>query len=69
MPRGRLNFTWKDKVIHLCVRVAGGQAIFMKDSFEPFEQGSGVLLNLSYPKEGDHTLRERVSFVLRSFEV
>lgn len=43
----------KEKVVHLCVAVAEGQAIFMKDSFEPVSHGSGLLLNLSYPKEGE----------------
>ncbi|WP_333474245.1 VOC family protein [Paenibacillus gyeongsangnamensis] len=36
----------KDKVIHLCLVVAGGNSIFMADSFEPFTQGSGVSLNM-----------------------
>jgi PhnB protein len=38
----------KDKVIHLCVHVAGNNAVFMADSIEPFARGSGILLNISY---------------------
>jgi PhnB protein len=38
----------KDKVMHLCVKVAGDNSIFMADSIEPFAHGSGILLNISY---------------------
>ncbi|UUZ81776.1 VOC family protein [Paenibacillus sp. P26] len=41
----------KDKVIHLCVKVAGDNSIFMADSLEPFSPGTGMLLNVSYKTE------------------
>lgn len=43
----------KDKVIHLCLVVAGGSSIFMADSLEPFTKGTGILLNVSYKTESE----------------
>ncbi len=48
---GEVQHDLKDKVMHLCLEIAGGSSIFMADSVEPFTQGSGLLLNISYPAE------------------
>ncbi|MDQ6423548.1 VOC family protein [Paenibacillus sp. LHD-117] len=41
----------KDKVMHLCVVVAGGHAIFMADAIEPVTQGTDISLALEYDSE------------------
>ncbi|WP_337101815.1 VOC family protein [Paenibacillus sp. YIM B09110] len=41
----------KDKVMHLCVMVAGGHAIFMADAIEPFTRGTGLSLALEFYSE------------------
>ncbi|MEC0370642.1 VOC family protein [Paenibacillus chibensis] len=41
----------QDKVMHLCLEMEDGSSIFMADSVEPFTQGSGLLLNISYKAE------------------
>ncbi|MDR9856366.1 VOC family protein [Paenibacillus sp. VCA1] len=43
----------KDKVMHLCVTVAEGSSIFMADAVEPFTQGSGFLLDVSYKTKSE----------------
>jgi PhnB protein len=42
---------FKDKVMHLSLVVAGGNAIFMTDSLEPFTQGPGISLSIGYDTE------------------
>ncbi|RED63272.1 VOC family protein [Cohnella lupini] len=42
---------FKDKVMHMCVLVAGGNAIFMADAIEPFTPGTGISLALELPTE------------------
>ncbi|GIQ71437.1 VOC family protein [Xylanibacillus composti] len=42
------DFSHKDKVMHLCVHVAGGNAIFMADSLVPYTPDSGIALNLTF---------------------
>lgn len=42
-----------DKVMHLCVTVAGENAIFMADALEPFTQGAGMMLDVSYPTRSE----------------
>lgn len=44
---------WKDKVMHMCVMVAGKNAIFMADAIEPVTQGSGVALTIAYETESE----------------
>lgn len=43
----------QDKVMHLCVAVAGENSIFMADAIEPFTQGSGILLDVSYKTKSE----------------
>lgn len=43
----------KDKVLHMCVSVAGENSIFMADSMEPISQGSGISLNVRYRTESE----------------
>ncbi|OCT11325.1 hypothetical protein A8709_06525 [Paenibacillus pectinilyticus] len=46
---------YKDKVMHLSMVVAGGNAIFMSDSFEPFTRGPGLSLSIAYNTEDEAT--------------
>ncbi|MBJ9987468.1 VOC family protein [Paenibacillus sp. S28] len=39
----------QDKVIHMCLSVAGGNYIFMSDSMESNLQGNNMSLNIDYP--------------------
>ncbi|GHH98699.1 VOC family protein [Neobacillus kokaensis] len=43
----------KDKVIHLCLSIADGNAIFMADTMKSTPDGSDVLLNISYKTEAE----------------
>ncbi|WP_276351473.1 VOC family protein [Cohnella caldifontis] len=43
----------KDKVMHLCVHVAGDNAIFMEDALDPIRPGDGISFNVSYRKESE----------------
>ncbi|WP_141431098.1 VOC family protein [Bacillus sp. 03113] len=43
----------KDKVMHLSMVVAGGNSIFMADSFEPFTHGPGISLSIAYKTESE----------------
>ncbi|MDF2713275.1 MAG: hypothetical protein K0R28_200 [Paenibacillus sp.] len=43
----------KDKVMHMCLTVAGGDSIFMADAIEPFTPGSAVCLTLDYKTESE----------------
>ncbi|GAA3406174.1 VOC family protein [Paenibacillus hodogayensis] len=42
---------FKDKVMHMCIHVAGGNSIFMADSIEPFTSGTGISLTIAYSTE------------------
>lgn len=41
----------KDKVMHMCLSVAGSNYIFMADSFEPAPPGPGIALNMAFQTE------------------
>ncbi|GED71682.1 VOC family protein [Brevibacillus reuszeri] len=41
----------KDKVMHMVLSVAGGNIIFLSDSFGPSQRGRFISLALSYKKE------------------
>ncbi|REK71313.1 VOC family protein [Paenibacillus paeoniae] len=41
----------KDKVMHMCIEVAGDNFIFLADAMEPFTQGSGLYLSLELDSE------------------
>jgi PhnB protein len=44
---------FKDKVMHMCIAVAGENYIFMADAIEPFTQGPGVSLSIAYKTEAE----------------
>lgn len=44
---------FKDKVMHMCLSVAGENYIFMADSMEPLIQGNGVALTIAYHTESE----------------
>jgi len=44
---------FKDKVMHMCLAVAGGNYIFMADAIEPFTQGTGISLTIEYKTESE----------------
>ncbi len=44
---------YADKVMHMCLSVAGGNAIFMADAIEPLTQGSGIALSIEYKTEAE----------------
>lgn len=44
---------FKDKVMHMCLAVAGGNTFFMADAIEPFTQGSGISLTIDYKTESE----------------
>ncbi|MNI32698.1 hypothetical protein D3C73_866190 [compost metagenome] len=44
---------FKDKVMHLCLVVAGENYIFMADAMEPFTQSSGISLSIAYKTEAE----------------
>jgi PhnB protein len=44
---------FKDKVMHLCLVVAGENYIFMADAIEPFTQGPGISLSIGYKTEAE----------------
>ncbi|RJX39165.1 VOC family protein [Paenibacillus pinisoli] len=41
----------KDKVMHMCIEVAGENYIFLADGMEPFTHGSGLYLSLELDSE------------------
>src|SRR4051812_45733273 len=43
----------KDKVMHMCIAVAGENNIFMADAMEPFTPGSGISLSIAYNTEAE----------------
>lgn len=43
----------KNKVMHMCISVAGENYIFMADSMEPFTHGSGISLALDLDSEAE----------------
>ncbi|WP_152404044.1 VOC family protein [Paenibacillus cellulositrophicus] len=43
----------QDKVIHMCLSVAGGNYIFMSDSMESNLQGNNMSLNIDYPSSDE----------------
>ncbi|KIL35041.1 glyoxalase [Cohnella kolymensis] len=43
----------KDKVMHMCIAVAGENNIFMADAVEPPTQGSGISLSIAYNTEAE----------------
>jgi len=43
----------KDKVMHMVLAVAGGNVLFLSDSFEPINRGRSVALALAYDDEGE----------------
>jgi len=43
----------KDKVMHMVLSVAGGNTLFLSDSFEPAQGGRFISLALSYENEAD----------------
>lgn len=47
------QYEHKDKVMHLCIHVAGNNAIFMADSLVPHSHTTGVALNLTYKSEAE----------------
>ncbi|WP_274365088.1 VOC family protein [Paenibacillus thermotolerans] len=44
-----VNNEFKDKVMHMCIFVAGENPIFMADAIEPIHQGTGIALAVEYP--------------------
>ncbi len=44
---------FKEKVLHMCIAVAGENYIFMADAIEPFTQGTGFSLNIVYKTEAE----------------
>jgi PhnB protein len=42
---------FKDKIMHMCIAVAGENYIFMADAIEPFTQGTGISLSIGYKTE------------------
>ncbi|ANE45796.1 glyoxalase [Paenibacillus swuensis] len=44
---------FKDKVMHLSLVVAGGNSLLMADSFEPFTQGRGISLSVTYETDSE----------------
>lgn len=46
---------WKDKVMHMCLSVAGENYIFMADAIEPFSHGPGISLSVGYKAEAEAT--------------
>ncbi|MBD2871350.1 VOC family protein [Paenibacillus arenilitoris] len=43
----------KNKVVHMCVVVAGGNPIFMADAIEPIAQGTNFSLSIEYKTEAE----------------
>ncbi|MBN2983713.1 MULTISPECIES: VOC family protein [Cohnella] len=39
---------FRDKVMHMCLSVAGSNYIFMADAVEPFAHGTGLYLSIEY---------------------
>lgn len=43
----------KDKVMHMAITVAGGNTLFLSDSFEPAERSRGIALALAFESEAE----------------
>ncbi len=41
-------YTHKDKVMQICIHVAGGHVISLTDALVPYTPGTGIALNLTY---------------------
>ncbi|MFD0589171.1 VOC family protein [Paenibacillus sp. GCM10027627] len=44
---------FKDKVMHMCISVAGNNNIFLADAFEPVVQGTCISLSIEYEREAE----------------
>jgi len=44
---------FKDRVMHMAMSVAGGNSLFLSDSFGPSQTGRFISLALTYENEGD----------------
>ena len=44
---------FKDKVMHLVLTIAGGNTLFLSDSFHPFEASRSMNLSLAFQDEAE----------------
>lgn len=43
----------KDKVMHMCIAVAGENYVFLADAIEPFDAGSAISLSIGYGSQDE----------------